>query len=327
MHNENGRPGRAAGAPWRAAGLRWQGEEPVLEWWAPTTGSARAGALPLGSTPAFAVGADRRCVGVWRSGRRVPCGTNELLDPASRSARCGACARLDRQYSVAADTLLDDPRPYAVYLAHHGSAGIKVGITAAERGLTRLLEQGALASVFLSEGTLPSARRVEHLLGVALGLPDRVATVRKREARVAPGGSEERTAALFAHAALTRELAWPEGQTRPPQTVVTDHCARYGLPDAGLHPDAAVPALRPGDVVAGRVLCRIAGDLYLAVPSVGLVLLDTRLLAGWAVGRAEHAGHAEHPGHADRTEAGARFTAQTVPVPRVTEHQEQPGLF
>ncbi|SEL21836.1 DUF2797 domain-containing protein [Streptacidiphilus jiangxiensis] len=312
MQNGNGRTGNAPRAPWRAAGLRWQGEEPVLEWWAPTTGSTRSGALPLGSVAAFGVGADRRCVGVWRSGRRIPCGTNKALDPSSRGARCGACARLDRQYSVAADTLLDDPRPYAVYLAHHGSAGIKVGITAAERGLARLLEQGALASVFLSEGTLPSARRVEHLLGVALGLPDRVATVRKREARRAPGNSEERAAALFAHAALTRELPWPEGQTRRPDTVVTDHCAHYGLPDAGLRPDAAVAALRPGDVVSGRVMCRTAGDLYLSVPSLGLVLLDTRLLAGWAV---------------CRTEAGAPFSAEAVPVPRMTEPQEQPGLF
>jgi hypothetical protein len=302
----------AAKAGWRAAGLVWRGGEPELEWWAPGREPSRAGALPLGAEPAFAVGEDRRCVGLWRAGRRIACPTARTLDAASRSARCGECARLDRQNSVAADTLLDDPRPYAVYLAHHGSAGIKVGITAAERGLARLVEQGALASVFLSEGTLPSARRVEHLLGVALGLPDRVSTTRKRVARAAPGTAAERAATLLEQAARTRELDWPDGQTRRAELRFVDHCARYGLSATGVQPDAAVQALRPGDVVTGRVACRIATDLYLTVPSTGLVLLDTRLLAGWAVSRAP---------------ADAPFTAQLAAVPRLTEPQQQPGLF
>ncbi|WP_042381950.1 DUF2797 domain-containing protein [Streptacidiphilus melanogenes] len=304
--------GGATGAGWRAAGLVWRGGEPELEWWAPGSELRRAGALPLGAEPAFAVGADRRCVGLWRAGRRIACPTARTLEAGSRSSQCGECARLDRQNSVAADTLLDDPRPYAVYLAHHGSAGIKVGITAAERGLARLLEQGALASVFLSEGTLPSARRVEHLLGVALGLPDRVSTVRKRVARAAPGTPAERAASLLAQVARTRELDWPEGQTRRADAEIADHCARYGLADSGLHPDAAVEPLRPGDVVTGRVVCRIASDLYLAVPSTGLALLDTRLLSGWAV---------------SRSATPAPFTARLAPVPRMTEPQEQPGLF
>ncbi|MEY9877273.1 hypothetical protein ABH931_006797 [Streptacidiphilus sp. MAP12-33] len=302
----------SAGSVWRAAGLKWRGGEAELEWWAPGSAAERGGALPLGAEPAFAVGAERRCVGLWRAGRRIPCGTDEPLDPASRSARCGPCARLDRQYSVAADTLLDDPRPYAVYLAHHGTAGVKVGITAAQRGIARLLEQGALASVFLSEGTLPSARRVEHLLGLALGLPDRVSTVRKRVARTSPGTEEERAATLREDLTRTQSLAWPEGQARLLTTEVVDHCAVYGLPAAGLRPDTAVAPLRPGDVVSGRVVCRIAGDLYLAVPSRGLVLLDTRLLTGWAVARAE---------------PGAEFSALTVAVPRVAGPGEQPGLF
>jgi hypothetical protein len=311
----------AAAAGWRTTGLVWRGGEPELVWWAPGgelraggpgAAGVRTGALPLGSEPTFAVGADRRCIGVLRAGRRIACPGARPLDPASRSPRCGECARLDRQYSVAADTLLDDPRPYAVYLAHHGSAGIKVGITAAERGLARLLEQGALASVFLSEGTLPSARRVEHLLGLALGLPDRVSTLRKRAARAAPGAPAEREAELLALAARAATLGWPEGQARRRDAAVIDHCARYGLPESGLAADAAVQPLRPGDVVRGRISCRIATDLYLAVPSAGLVLLDTRLLAGWAVSRAG---------------ADAAFTAPVAASPRVTEPQQLPGLF
>lgn len=191
---------------------------------------------------------------------------------------------MDRSCSIAADTRLDDPRPFAVYLAHHGKAGIKVGISAVERGTARLLEQGALASAVLSTGTLASARRAEQLLGTALGLPDRVTTDRKRAARPHPGTPTGRAADLLATADRARQLTWPEGQVRR-EALVADHTGVYGLPEGGLRPDAQVLPLSPGRTVAGTVVCRIATDVYLDT-AAGLVLLDTRLLAGWALTRA-----------------------------------------
>lgn len=204
--------------------------------------------------------------------------------PSVRTAQCPACQAADRADSIAADTRLHDSRPFAVYLAHHGCA-VKVGITAAERGDTRLLEQGALASTVLSTGTLTAARRAESLLGAALGLPDRMSATRKRAARTRPGTAHERAADLIATAERVGQLAWPQGQDRC-ETQVSDHAATYGLPAGGLRPAAALLPLAPGNVISGRIACRIGTDLYLDTVS-GLVLLDTRLLAGWALGRAE----------------------------------------
>jgi Protein of unknown function (DUF2797) len=240
--------------------------------------------LPLGADLALTLGADRRCVGVWRAGHRSACPFAAPVEPAARTAQCASCAALDRSSSIAADTLLGDPRRFAVYLAHHGNA-IKVGITAAERGTSRLLEQGALASVIISAGTLVSARRTEHLLTAALGIPDRVATARKRAARACPGTRAGRAADLIAAAGQAQQLSWPEGQTRcEPQ--VSDHIADYGLPEGGLHPAAEVLPLARACTIAGMVACRVGTDLYLDTAD-GLVLLDTRLLVGWALGRAE----------------------------------------
>lgn len=269
---------------WRATGLIWTDETAVLEWSAPGGGPARSSRLPTGADFALVTGADRRCVGVWRAGRRTYCPAGAELDAAARTPQCAACTALDRSRSVAADTRIDDPRPFAVYLAHHGTAGIKVGITAVERGTARLLEQGALASVVISTGTLASARRAEHLLGAALGLPDRVTTVRKRQARSRPGTPGERAADLDAAAERAGQLVWPEGQDRCPRQV-RDHAGAYGLPGGGLRPAASVGPLTPGDVISGTVMCRIGTDLYLDMAR-GLVLLDVRSLAGWAVNRA-----------------------------------------
>lgn len=203
---------------------------------------------------------------------------------------------------------MDDPRPFAVYLAHHGTAGVKVGITAAERGAARLLEQGALASTVLSTGTLASARRVEHLLGSALGLPDRVTTVRKRAARARPGTAAERARDLLAVAERARHLAWPEAQSRC-DALVADHADVYGLPADGLRPAAEVLPLAPGCVVTGTTVCRIGSDLYLD-SAAGLVVLDTRLSAGWTLGLPR---------------SGATFTA---PLRALTRPEgEQDALF
>ena len=185
---------------------------------------------------------------------------------------------MERTNSIATDTRLDDPRPFSVYLAHHGSV-IKVGITAAERGQARLLEQGALASTIISTGTLVGARRVEGLLNSALQVPDRVSAVRKRAARVQPASATERSTSLLALAARAAELPWPEGQQLREPTV-TDHLATYGLPADGLRAAAAMLPPTPGTAVSGRLTCTIATDLYLETPA-GVILVDTKLLTGW----------------------------------------------
>ncbi|AEW98934.1 hypothetical protein SCATT_p07410 (plasmid) [Streptantibioticus cattleyicolor NRRL 8057 = DSM 46488] len=242
---------------------------------------------------------------MWRAGRRVPCPAGAPVPARTRGAQCATCTALDRSSSIAADTRPDDPRAFAVYLAHHGSV-VKVGITAEERGSTRLLEQGALSSTVVSTGTLMAARRSEHLLTTALGLPDRVAAQRKRTARARPGTPGERAAELLATAERVHALpAWPPiGQT-PREPHVTDHTTAYGLPPSGLVPTAAVQPLEPGQTVTGRLACRIGSDLYLDT-AAGLVLLDTRLLAGWAL----------HPAPGD-----AAFTAGLEPLDDPREPQ------
>lgn len=258
---------------------------------------------------AFTTGADRRCIGVWRSGRRRYCPTSAPLDLAVRTPQCSACQAGDRADSIAADTRLHDPRPFAVYLAHHG-CGVKVGITAVERGDARLLEQGALASAVISSGTLIAARRAENLLGAALGLPDRMSPARKREARTRAGTASDRAADLLATADRAAQLVWPRGQDRR-ETQVSDHAATYGLPASGLRPTGAMLPLAAGNVIGGRIACRIGTDLYLDTDS-GLVLLDTRLLAGWALGRAE---------------PGTALTASLEPLARPGRQEEQDALF
>lgn len=297
-------------AAWRPTRLAWTEAGAALEWLSPA-GDVRASAVDLGFRMSLKVGPDRRCTGLWWDGRRVPCTARAPIDAGAKSGQCDSCATIARTRSVATDTVLDDPREFCVYLAHHGSV-IKAGITATERGQARLLEQGALSSMVLSAGTLLSARRCEALLATAHGVPQQVHTARKRGARLAPGTASTRAAELVAVAERAAGLDWPPGQTRT-TTGSVDHTPSYGLPDGGIAPDQQINPLQPGGTVNGDVVCRIGRDLYLSAAG-GIVLLDTGLLQGWAL---------------DRAEDDALLTARMTPVtkPRATTEAQHDVLF
>ncbi|MDQ0749650.1 hypothetical protein QF034_003881 [Streptomyces africanus] len=240
----------------------------------------RRSALTWGKRVAFGVaeGGVRTCVGA----RGHACPTGAAVSARRSAARCEECARLDRAHSVAADTIADDPRPYHVYLAWFGPGMVKVGITAAERGSARLLEQGAVCFSWLGVGPLMAARRTEELLRAALRVPDRIPYADKRVVRaVLPEAAADRAVEVAElHARAVALPAWPESLVREPLRVV-DHAEVFGL--AGL-PVAVgeVGELVAGGVVSGELVAAAGPDLHLATGG-GVVVLDTRLMRGWGL--------------------------------------------
>ncbi|MDT0464521.1 DUF2797 domain-containing protein [Streptomyces gibsoniae] len=284
---------------WRCTGLSWGDGGPTLRW-----EGGRRSALVRGSRVAFAVvpGSARTCVGARGHG----CPTRTGVSGRSTGARCEECARLDRAHSVAADTVADDPRPYRVYLAWFGPGLVKVGITAAERGPARLLEQGAVTFSWLGQGPLMAARRTEELLRAALGVPDRIPYADKRAVRSALPPAGERAAELAElHARAVGLTGWPESLEGAPFRAV-DHGAVFGL--EGLRrADAVVSELVAGGVVSGELLAAAGPDLHLATGR-GVVVLDTRLMTGWEL-------------------TGTAGEELTVPVREMGEPGVQDGLF
>ncbi|WP_199552058.1 DUF2797 domain-containing protein [Streptomyces sp. N35] len=299
---------------WWCTGVRWSGGRPALGWFGDGRGE-RESPLAYGQELGFVARGGRRCLGVRRGRRRTPCPTGAGVSARAARAQCEECARIDRSYSVAADTMTDDPRPYAVYLATFGPGLVKVGITADERGSARLLEQGAVAFTWLGRGPLMAARRVEELVGVALGVPDRIPYAKKRAVRATLPPADEWAAELVrAHARAVGLAGWPESMTTAACEVV-DHRGEFGL--AGLTQAASVVReLVDGGVVAGRLVAAAGPDLHLDTGR-GLVL-DGRLLGGWRLEAV--AGGEAVPG-------GEAVGGGAVTVPTVELGGVQDGLF
>ncbi|MBT2477903.1 DUF2797 domain-containing protein [Streptomyces sp. ISL-94] len=260
---------------WWCTGIRWSEGRPAIGWYGQGRGE-RASVLAYGQRLAFVARGERQCLGVRRAGKRTPCPTSATVPGRAGNAQCAACARLDRSFSVAADTNVADPRTYRVYLAWFGPGMVKVGITAEERGSARLLEQGAVAWAWLGRGPLMAGRRAEELLRAALGVPDRIAYARKRAARAhLPGAPEWAREVAELHARAAALPGWPESLERVGCEVV-DHAGAFGL--EGLPaPARVITGMVPGGAVVGLLTGAAGPDLHLAD---GLVV-DTRLLAGW----------------------------------------------
>lgn len=264
--------------------------------------------LPAGKVLAFAAQGERRCLGVRRAARRIVCPYGAVIDGASAKDQCARCAQLDRSRSVAADTMADDPRPYGVYLAYFGPGLLKVGITAVERGPSRLVEQGAVAYAWLGRGPLMAARRAEALLGSALAVPDRFGKAPKRAARGALPPVSERAAELAQlHGAARRLPGWPE-TLQPVEFACTDHTELFGL-DRIPGEVAELGGMTSGTEIVGEVLTGVGPDVYLRLAGAGsageaskagvassaggasdaggvVAVMDARLLSGWVLGAA-----------------------------------------
>ena len=274
---------------WRCTGLLWGTGGPALAWYGGPGRGERTGPLAGRRDLALVAVGERGCVGVRRGGRRTPCPTGAVVPATTSGAQCPDCRALDRSMSVAADTRADDPQPYAVYLAWFGPGLCKVGITAAARGDARLLEQGAVAFTMLGRGPLMAARRAEELLGTVLGIRDRVPYAAKRAARTRWPSVADRFAELAVLHTRAGELdGWPGSLGRLPFAPV-DHSAPFGLdrsaavaadPDAP--PVTEVTGLADGSVVAGELLGAAGPDLHLRSER-GLLIVDSRLMAGWVL--------------------------------------------
>ncbi|MEU8520371.1 DUF2797 domain-containing protein [Streptomyces sp. NPDC048577] len=258
---------------WRCAGLRWEGGAPGLRW-----EGGRVSRLGYGRPLGFRAVGSRRCPGA----RGNPCPLAATVPARATGGTCPECGRLDRLRSVAADTAVDDPRPYRVYLAWFGPGMVKVGITAEARGDARLLEQGAVAFCWLGRGPLMAARRTEELLRHALKVPDRIPYARKRAVRheLPPPPVRAREIEDL-HCRAVGLAGWAE-TLEPSELRVFDHGEAFRLD--GLPPlSGTVVELADGGAVTGRLLAAAGPDLHLLDGEGRVLALDTRLMNGWGL--------------------------------------------
>jgi len=271
---------------WLFTGLHWESGSPVLTA-APLPagcdgppGSEKRRPAAAGQQLDWAFDGPRRCIGIWAGGQRRPCPFAAPLPCAGTDPQCPACAAADPGRQLARNAVPGDPaRTYQLYLAWFGPDLLKIGLTAADRGRNRLLEQGAIAFTLLAEGPYTAIRQLEQAVSARRLAPERVGTHAKAAAWWSLPAPGERAALLqAARDHVTREIAWPR-QVRILPAAVTDQAGDFGLPSPFPRSYSEVTAIGARARLAGEVRCVIGRHLLLA-SGAGLLLVDARRASG-----------------------------------------------
>ncbi|MCX4744394.1 DUF2797 domain-containing protein [Kitasatospora sp. NBC_01287] len=269
---------------WLATGVQWDDGRATLR--AVCGAREHVRALTPGARISWRLHGPRRCVGAWLGGAigHRACPHHATVESTGPGAQCQACQSADHGLRIARDQVLDDGRPYRLYLAWFGAGLLKVGLTGAHRGTNRLAEQAALAYTFLAGGPLPAVRRAELTVsgaGIARErLPVRTKVKHWWELPAAPAAERELAAAR------TRALELLGGHPLDlyPDHPVLDHRPLFELTTGAPPAYREVTALTEGAVLGGELRAPIGRHLFVDTPAhPHPLLLDTRRLAGWTL--------------------------------------------
>lgn len=222
----------------------------------------------------------RRCIGVWSGTHRRACPAATLVPENGTDAQCPACATDDRGRALARDVAPDDGRTFALYLAWFGPGLIKVGLTAADRGRDRLLEQGAITATMLGTGPYTAVRRAERTIAAAGLAAERIGARAKANAWWnLPNGADRARQVIDARTEILDKAPLPPGIAAADCQVI-DQAADFGLTQPVPNTYAELKAVTEAAVLTGTVRAIVGRRLLLDNPA-GSLLIDMRRVAGW----------------------------------------------
>ncbi|MGD0605668.1 MAG: DUF2797 domain-containing protein [Streptosporangiaceae bacterium] len=305
---------------WLFTGLHWESARPVLT---ACPLPDKAGGMPgpevsrpaaPGSPVSWTLHGPRQCTGAWTGTTRRPCPAAARVAADGTDAQCPACAAADRGRQIARDAALgDDGRDYLLYLAWFGTSLVKIGLTAADRGRDRLLEQGAITFTPLAAGPYTPIRQAERLTSAAGLAAERISSRAKITAWWHLPPPAERAAQLTAaRDHIAGQVTWP-GRVRLLPCAVTDQAADFGLNQNP--PGAYTEVTGFGDPAAlgGQILLAAGCHLLLWTAS-GPLLADMRRAAGRVI----------RPADMPARPGGLSLTLR---VPPRDHDDRQPSLF
>jgi hypothetical protein len=233
-----------------------------------------------GSPVSWTLHGPRSCTGTWTGTARRPCPAVAQVPADGADSQCPACAAADRGRQIARDAALgDDGRQYLLYLAWFGPGLVKIGLTAADRGRDRLLEQAAIAFTPLAAGPYTPIRQAERLAPAAGLAAERISSRAKLTAWWHLPPPAERAAQLTAaRDRIAGQVSWP-GRVQLLPCAVTDQAADFGLEHNPPDGYTEVTGFSDPATLAGQILLA-AGRYLLLRTASGPLLADMRHAAG-----------------------------------------------
>lgn len=211
----------------------------------------------------------RHCTG-WHdlaTAKSSPCPNNAIIAPSYEQCRecmqkTGFNPAFYNAASVSPQQQARNKQPHILYLAHFAPGVVKVGISWAERGIRRLLEQGARSAVVI--GTFPTAddaRKAEATIAAQPGFHETLQIRHKIQYLNQPYSDESAANELYVAATKTGDII---GRDVSPKVL---HLGGYY---ASVPIDSPIDLTKQGKIsgrcvgmVGGLLLCEQEGQLFL----------------------------------------------------------------
>lgn len=240
---------------------------------------------PFGKTVTLHFHMTQRCCIGWgdmTTSERFVCPDRLTVD--NKYEQCSACQQRTgfnpafyHATSVSKQQEARNLQPHMLYLAHFGEGIVKVGISYAARGNSRLLEQGARAAVILE--TFPSALIARQYEARIAALPGIVETIQLRK-------KIDGLTRAYDSISATKEL--DDTRTRIEQSLGIEFAKSEpllldsfyfpdGIPDLGDAHDCS-----PDDMLSGKVVGML-GSLLFCMQQKTPLLLPLKKYVGYGV--------------------------------------------
>lgn len=161
-------------------GIQWNNNEKIpFLMYRNNLDEAEINCLPIIAGNIFTISIQQKRFCVGHSEKKFIC-RNTVMETHQRSSQCDSCKAKDSIHFIHLDGLNYDQleilksRPSINYINIFGNKIIKTGVSAKMRKFTRVLEQGALATMFFTDTDGSTSRIIENLVSKTLKIKQAV---------------------------------------------------------------------------------------------------------------------------------------------------------
>lgn len=237
------------------------------------------------------VSKDRHCIGYYQPPdyQRAQCQDNARMQDTGKF-QCTKCRAFDATHFLPVDTISPDQikelksLKYYNYINLFGHDIVKIGVAADARKFTRLLEQGAFATIIFAEGDGYNTRKVEDYVSRALKIRQAVSWSTKIKLMRNVSSTEQSQTILNTYYDDIREILTKHfsGGVRLMHEYYF-HLDKYHLPlSHALENVLYIDNVSENDVLSGKIV-GMYGEVLLLQNKENILAVNTKALLGYSI--------------------------------------------
>jgi hypothetical protein len=266
-------------------GIKWRDEKPVFIYRPDRRVDEESSfELKSGEPVTITISGERYCIG-----DNGPCPYDRILTSKNkRGNKCFVCGQKDFVQYMPLKALNAEQheilkgQPHFNYINLFGPEILKVGVASQKNKRKRVLEQGAFATMYFTEGDGFTVRQIEDMVSIMLKFTQHVAWTAKYKVinlRPTDEAVKGKLENVYTEIAEIMPERFQENLLKMPEIVINSDKYHINLPPT-LTEIRSIDTFATGDVISGTIV-GLYGLVILIENELGFFALNTRNLEGF----------------------------------------------